>query len=626
MRFGRLHLLALVVGAFAFLAFTTAAMATPGGHNGTAASGKVAVPIPFAPRNAPDSWNTTAGADWPVVGGNYFQNRYSTLNEINTTNVSSLKLAWHIHLGSALGTQYRGEASPLVYGGIMYMITGNDDVYAIDATNGSILWTFHSTLPASTVLGPYICCGWDARGVALGAGKVFLAQLDGKVVALDQQTGGILWATPAFRYLDGYTMTMAPLYYKGLVIVGVSGSERGARGSVSAYDADNGDFKWRFYNVPTPGDLGSGSWPNNSEWQTGGGTVWNTPTVDPTTNNMTYTTANADPWSSRGAGDNLFTASMVALNALNGQYRWHFQIVHHDIWDYDCPSPTVMFDATIAGVSTPVVAEPCKTGFVYELNRNNGNPVTRIDEKPVPQNAFQHTAPTQPIPAGDTFSDQCAKTSDVPATAPDGKPFIVGCIWTPYDDQQFTVVAPGAGGGTVVAESSFNPATGLFYVFGSDTRLAAKAIPNASSLYTNGRGFTGFQGASLVTGFKTTGRFAAYDVNTNRIAWKQEFTAAQVTGTQTAVIGGAQPGTMTTAGGLLFTGLPEGVAWGIQAQNAATGAQLWTYTTDTGVEAPPMTYSAGGHQYVAIYAGGRNTTTAPFTHGDSVYAFSLSGT
>jgi quinohemoprotein ethanol dehydrogenase len=631
MRFGRLHLLAVVVGAFAFLAFTTAAMATPSGQNGTAAAGR-AVAVPIAPYTPPASWNSTAGTDWPVVGGDYFQNRYSTLSEINTSNVSGLKMAWHIHLGSALDTQYRGEGSPIVYGGIMYMVTGNDDVYAIDATNGSIIWTYKSDLPPAAVLGPYICCGWDARGLAVGAGKVYLARLDGKLLALDQQTGGILWARAAFRYLDGYTMTMAPLYYNPgnggdpEVIVGVSGSERGARGSISAYSAVDGHFLWRFYNVPTPGDLGSGSWPNNSEWQTGGATVWNTPTVDPVNKVMTYTTANADPWSSRGAGDDLFTSAFVALDPAYGQYLWHFQTVHHDIWDYDCPSPTAMMDATIGGVSTPVVAEPCKTGWVYELNRKTGNPVTRIDEKPVPQNAFQHTAPTQPIPAGDAFSDQCAKASDVAATAPDGKPFIVGCIWTPYDDQQFAVVAPGAGGGTVIAESSFNPATNSFLVFGSDTRLAAKAIPNASSLYTNGRNFTGFQGAGTATGFKTTGRFANYDLNSNKINWKIEYTAAQVTGTQTAVIGGAQPGTMSTAGGLFFTGLPEGVAWGIQALNASNGAVLWTFTTDAGVEAPPMTYSAGGHQYVAIYAGGRNTTTAPFVHGDSLYAFSLSGT
>jgi len=597
-------------------------MATPSGHTGTTASSKVLLDIPAAPINPPASWNTSAGADWPMVGGNYQQNRFSTLSQITKDNVSGLKEAWHIHLNSALDTQYRGEASPIVYGGVMYMVTGNDDVYAIDASNGAILWTYKSDLPATT-LGPYVCCGWDARGLAVGGGRVYLARLDGKLIALNQQTGGIAWATSAFRYLDGYTMTMAPVYYHGLVYVGVSGSEKGARGSESAYSAVDGHRVWRFYTVPTPGDIGSGSWPNNSEWQTGGATIWNSATIDAVNNVLTFTTANADPWSSRGAGDNLFTASFVALNPDTGDYQWHFQTVHHDIWDYDCPSPTIMFDATIGGVSTPVVAEPCKTGWVYELNRLTGNPVTQIDEKPVPVSTFQHNAPTQPIPAGDAFSKQCATASDVAATAPDGKPFIVGCIWTPYDDQQFAVVAPGAGGGTVIAESSYNPATGMMLVWGSDTELAAKAIPNASSLYANGRNFTGFQGAGNASTFRTTGRFAAYNVTNNKIAWKQEYTGAQIVNGGTNAIGGAQPGTMSTASGLFFTGLPEGVAWGIQALDASTGNVLWTATTDTGVEAPPMTYSVNGKQYVAIYAGGRNTKASPFTHGDSLYAYAL---
>ncbi len=161
-----------------------------------------------------------------------------------------------------------------------------------------------------------VCCGWDQRGLALGGGRVYVAQLDGTLVALDQQTGGILWAARNGRWQDGYTMTMAPLYYNGLVIVGVSGSEFGARGHVTAYNATTGKRVWRFYNTPTPGDIGSGTWPNNTEWMHGGGTVWNQPTVDPTTGFIYYTTANADPWASRGPGDDLFTSSMVALDAM----------------------------------------------------------------------------------------------------------------------------------------------------------------------------------------------------------------------------------------------------------------------------------------------------------------------
>ena len=155
---------------------------------------------------------------------------------------------------------------------------------------------------------------------------------------------------------------------------------------------------------------------------------------------------------------------MVALDAMTGDYQWHFQVVHHDIWDYDCPSNTVMFNQVINGTSTPVVAEPCKTGWVYEINRTNGNPATQIDEKPVAQNAFNNTATTQPIPAGDAFANQCPKATDFPAIAADGKPFIIGCIWQPYDDQQFVATAPGAGGGNNWNPASYNPNTGYLYV------------------------------------------------------------------------------------------------------------------------------------------------------------------
>jgi len=617
----RVRLLVLAVALTACLGLTATAMATPDGQNGTAAAKAVTANIPQAPRD-PQGWENPTTADWPVVGGNYLQQRYSALNQVTTANVASLKEVWHIHLKSAQGTAYSGEGNPLVYQGIMFHTTGNNDVWAIDAATGQVLWQHLSALPPASVLGPYICCGWDARGVAIGAGKVFVAQLDGKLLALDQQTGGLLWSAANARYLDGYTMTIAPLYYKGLVIVGVSGAERGARGSVTAYSADDGHRVWRFYTVPTPGDIGSGSWFNNNEWQTGGATVWNTPSVDPATNIITFTTGNPDPWSGRGPGDNLFSSSIVAVNALTGDYEWHFQMVHHDLWDYDCPSPTVMFNTTIGGVATKGVAEPCKTGWLYEVDRNTGNPITRIDEKAIPQNGFNNTAPTQPTPAGDAYSEQCPNKADFPATASDGKPIIVGCIWTPYDDTQFIGTAPGAGGGAVVSTTSFNPNTGLMYVIGANTRQTEKAIPNASSLYANGRSFTGRQSTAMAAGFVTTGDLAAYDVSTNKIVWKQRFNPDASIST-TSAFQGAQPGTLTTASNLLLIGVPGGVAWGMRAYNATTGQELATFKTDAGVQAAPITYTVNGKQYIAIYAGGRDTITGQATKGDSLYAYAL---
>ena len=609
---GRLHILAVVVGASLVLAAPVFAAS-----QGTA---KTAIaPIVLAPAFTPADLGVYAGADWPTIGGDYQGDRYSTLNQITTANVAGLKEAWHIHLdGSGTGTQYRGEGTPLVYKGVMYAVTGNDDVFAIDAQTGARIWTYKSSLPLNLT---NICCGWDARGVGLGEGRIYLAQLDGKLVALNQQDGTPLWSSTNGRFQEGQTMTMAPLYYNGLVIVGISGSEQGVRGHTTAYDAKTGRRVWRFYNVPTPGDIGSGTWPNNSEWQVGGATVWQTPTVDPATNTLVYTTANTDPWSGRGPGDDLFTASFVALDALSGDYRWHFQMVHHDIWDYDCPSPTIMFDTVINGKATKGVGEPCKTGWLYEVDRNTGNPITQIDEKAVPQSAWNNTALTQPIPAGDAFAEQCPKATDFPATAPDGKPYIIGCIWQPYDDQQFVGTAPGTGGGSVVSNSSFNPNTGLFYLISANTRQGEKGIPNASSLYRNGRSFTGRQGGGTATGFLTTGDLAAMRVTDNKKIWNQRFTPAMPNAT--SAFAQAQTGTMTTAGNLVFAGIPGGVAWGIVAYNATTGAEVWRSATDAAAEAGPMTYSVAGKQYVAIYIGGRNTTVAPFTHGDSIYAYAL---
>jgi len=608
----RRYLLVVVVGAA--LAFAATASATPSGTNGAAKK----MAIPNAPAFDPFTLIVPADENWPVVGGNYYQQRYSSLNQINSGNVTSLKEAWHIHLNSAKGTQYRGEGVPLVYNGVMYMVTGNDDVFAIDATNGTILWKFSSALPTNLT---NICCGWDARGLAIGEGKVYLAQLDGRLLALSQQDGGVVWAATNGRFQEGYTMTMAPLYYKGLVIVGVSGSEQGARGSVTAYSAQDGHRVWRFYNVPTPGDIGSGTWPNNSEWQVGGATVWNTPSVDPKTNILTFTTANPDPWSGRGPGDNLFAVSMVGINAITGDYAWHFQIAHHELWDWDCPSPTVMFDHVVNGVLRNIVAEPCKTGWLYEVDRNNGAAtVTQIDEKPVPQNAFNNTSPTQPIPVGDAFAEQCPKQADFPAMAPDGQPFIFGCIFTPYDDKQFLATAPGTNGGTVQAASSYNPTTGQFYLFSVNGRQSEKAIPNASSLYRNGRSFTGRQGGGTAASFVTTGDLVSYNPANNRIVWKQHFVPTIFTNATPS----GQPGVMSTAGNLLFHGLPEGLDWAFAAYNATTGQELWRSKTDAGIEASsPMTYAVNGVQYVAIYAGGRNTTAAPFTHGDSLYVYKL---
>ena len=251
-----------------------------------------------------------------------------------------------------------------------------------------------------------VCCGWTSRGVAIGDGKVYAGQLDGKLVALDQVTGEVVWSIQAERWQEGFTITTAPLYYDGLVITGFAGAEFGVRGRVKAYDADDGSLVWTFYTIPGPGELGHDTWPQDNEvWRSGGATVWQTPALDPDLGLVYFSTGNAGP-DFNGAvrpGDNLFSASIVAVDVRTGKYRWHFQQVHHDLWDYDSPNPVVLFDVEIDGVKRKGLAQAGKTGWVYILDRTTGEPLIGIEERAVPQEPRQATAATQPFPLGDAF-------------------------------------------------------------------------------------------------------------------------------------------------------------------------------------------------------------------------------
>ena len=266
-----------------------------------AGAGAEAVSITAAPAFTAAQLDATPGADWIANGGSINNQRYSSLNQITASNVSGLKEAWHIHLnGSGVASKYSAEATPLVYKGVMYIATGNDDAFALDATTGQQLWEYQSHIDQTINTA---CCGWDNRGLGLGGGLVFSAQLDGNLVALDQMTGGVVWKVPVFNWKEGVTLTSAPLYYNGVVYVGSTGGEYGFRGSITAYNATNGNYLWRFFTVPQPGDIGGQTWaPGPLGFATGGATVWNTPSVDPSQNMIVFTTGNAAPWASRGPG------------------------------------------------------------------------------------------------------------------------------------------------------------------------------------------------------------------------------------------------------------------------------------------------------------------------------------
>lgn len=579
---------------------------------GTSGATTKTATITPAPAFSATDLSTNPGANWITNGGAINNERYSTLSQINSSNASGLTQVWHVNLGSGSAAKYSAEATPLVYNGVMYMVTGNDDASALDATTGQQIWAYQSHIDQTISTA---CCGWDNRGLAIGGGLVYDAQLDGNLVALNQMTGQVVWKVPVFNWHEGVTLTSAPLYYNGVVYVGSTGGEFGFRGSVTAYNATNGNELWRFFTVPQPGDIGGQTWAAGPlGFQTGGATVWNTPSVDPANNAITFTTGNAAPWSSRGPGQNLFTSSFVSLNATTGQLKWWYQVVHHDIWDYDCPAPTVQFDISINGTTRNAIAEPCKTGWVYELDRNTGQPLIGIPETKVPQDKANHTWPTQPEPVGQAFDSQCAHKASYTgkAGAIGGHKVKVGCIFLPYDTTHAAAMSPSAQGGSDWNSPSYNPATHDMYVCSADSDFSLLGIPAASltSSYIAGAGFFGvtFGGIHFYDG-----RVTAMDMTDNKVAWNTMWHSP------------CYSGTFTTAGNLVFAGQVTGE---YDAFDATTGQKVWSTMLDAGVAAPGMTYSVNGKQYVAIYAGGATFSFEAvkpdtFKHGDSLYVFAL---
>ena len=542
---------------------------------------------------------TSGGQDWITYGGALNNQRYSTLNQVNTTNVQSLQGAWMTRLGSGDGSKYRFEPDPIVVDGIMYVPTGNDDIFALDAKTGRKLWEYTSDIPQVNDL---ICCGWDNRGVAVGDGKVFSGQLDGSFVALDQKTGKVLWRTQLEDYHDGYSITGATRYYDGLIFTGMAGGENGIRGRVYALDANTGAEVWRFYTVPAPGEFGSDTWPANSDaWMHGGATVWQAVAIDPSLGMLYFSTGNAGPDADGSVrpGDNLFATSILALDYKTGQYKWHFQQTHHDIWDYDSPSPVVLFDQTYNGQVRKGIYECSKTGWCYFLDRTNGQPLIGMVETPVGQEPRQATAATQPYPVGDAITNQC----------PDPLPQfpVTGCAFAPFWDVP-VLMRPGFGGlgGTEWSPTAYSPQTGFVYVNAGmqDGTLAAAPQP-----FVLGKRYSSNSSATAL-GAPIKSTFTALDSRTNKIAWQK-------------VEDGQQGyGALSTAGGLVFRGKLDG---NLVAEDAQTGDDLWSFQTGWGISAPPMTYSIDGTQYVTVAAGG-NRGGVTTLDGDAVWTFSLNGT
>ncbi|MEI7948885.1 MAG: PQQ-binding-like beta-propeller repeat protein [Gammaproteobacteria bacterium] len=537
---------------------------------------------------------------WRTNGGNLYNQRYSPLADIKRDNIAQLKAEWVVHLGSGVAPKNSGEAQPLVADGVAYIASGDNDVFAVELATGKILWSYYARLDQGITT---VCCGWTSRGVGLNDDSVFVGQLDGKLLALNRKDGSVRWQIQAEQWQQGFTITAAPLYYDGMVITGFAGGEMGVRGRVKAFNATDGVLKWTFYTIPAPGEFGHDTWSaDNQIWQHGGATVWQTPAVDPELGLLYFSTGNAGPDYNGNVrhGDNLFTASIIALDVKTGTYRWHFQEVHHDIWDYDASNPVILFNIDKDGVPRKGIAQAGKTGWVYILDRTTGEPLVGIDERTVPQRPENGTAATQPYPVGDAFVPHEIQM------APEGYPMInKGRIFTPYWTDP-VVVAPGLAGGANWPPSAVDPLSGIMYICGNDRPFAYKANDIGPEQPQPGANYTG--GDFLGYPLWNMGVFAAMDLHTNKLVWQRHWKDP------------CNSGVTVTASGLVFVGRNDGR---LVALDNKDGNVLWEFQTGAGMNAPVTIFENNGVQYVLAYAAGNSLGPSP--HGDSLWLFSLNG-
>ena len=516
------------------------------------------------------NWTTYGGADW--------NQRWSTLNQINTQNVHSLVARMVFQTGTRPGSF---ENTPIVAGDTMYVTTPYDEaVIAYNLDTRREIWRFSYKLGSSSY-----CCGPDNRGVALAGGKVFFGTLDGHVVALNAHTGQQVWDTQIASADSGYSITPAPLIVGQTVVVGVSGGEYGIRGHVDALNIDTGKPVWRWYSIPAPGEDPVapngwwGVWAAKAEeadlhrdiahekadsamhadaWKQGGGGVWMTPAYDKDLNLLFFTVGNPSPDLDGSArpGDNLFTDCIVAIDASTGKTRWYYQVVPHDVWDLDETSPpaVVMLDGR------KVVVQAGKTAWAYVLDAKTGRLIRKTQNFTPQKNMF-----ALPTPEG-------------------------------------TLMLPGANGGTEWSPISVDPSLDYAYVAGLNQPMLYTTHP---APYAKNRLWLG-SAFKLAPGASQNGTFTALDLRTGKIAWQNRMDQPMM------------GGSLATAGGLVFTGEGDG---NFDAYDARTGKLLWQFAAGAGCNAAPMSFALHGEEMIGVACGGNFQLSYPL--GEAVLVFGL---
>jgi len=546
----------------------------------------------------------TPDGDWLMYGGNYAEDRYSTLEQVTRENVNQLGLMWTYDFDLRGGV----EATPLVAGGVMYISAPWSVVHAIDARTGERLWRHDPGVPR--IRGRLACCDVVNRGLAMYEGKVFVGTIDGRLVALEAETGTPVWETVTVDQGEAYTITGAPRVVQGLVVIGNGGAEYGVRGYVSAYNADDGDLVWRTYTVPgNPADgfespaleMAAETW--SGEWWVagGGGTAWDAMAYDPLLDLLYVGTGNGSPWSrnlrSPGGGDNLFLASILALRPATGEYVWHFQTTPGDHWDYTATQPITLADLEFDGIVRRVVMQAPKNGFFYVLDAETGE--------------FLSGQPYITLNWADGI--------DVETGRPVERPEAVNSI-------DWTVITPAALGGHNWQPQSFNHKTGLMYL-PIQEGWVERSEPEGWQ-YTD-LDIVDHSFGPFVNNMGQRTRSAGRDSPGFLVAWDPK---AQEARWSVPLAGYWNGGTMTTSTGLVFQGGGDGR---FVAYDAETGDELWEAATKLGILGGPATYLVDGQQYVSVAAGwggARGRTGAPYGEAANyeqrgrLFTFAIGGT
>lgn len=517
--------------------------------------------------------------NWLTHGGTYDEQRYSSLDQINSENVSKVGLAWSYDLDTNRGQ----EATPLIVDGVLYTTTAWSKVVALNAATGVPIWKFDPKVPGPT--GYKACCDVVNRGAAYDNGKLFVGTLDGRLIALDAKTGAQLWSSTTVDQSKPYTITGAPRVAKGRVIIGNGGGEFGVRGYVSAYDERTGHLDWRFYTVPgdpsaTPDSAASDdvlkklalkTWFGHFWTAGGGGAVWDAIVYDPALNQLIVGVGNGSPWNSeirsQGKGDNLFLSSLVALDVDTGKYKWHYQENPGDVWDFDASQQITLVTLNFKGQKRKVAMQASKNGFFYIIDRTSGKLISA--SKYVPANWASK------------IDAQSGRPVEYPASHYVNKPFLMSI---------------GGAGGHNWQPMSYSPKTGLVYIPAQEMPMMYSQ--DKSYTYSSKRQNIGIDQnfaqipptpeARRAISKLLKGRLLAWNPVTQKAAWSVEYD------------GPWNGGTLATAGDLVFQGTARGQ---FLAYQASTGKPLWHFASHAGIMAGPVSFSVRGVQYIAVLAG-----------------------